>query len=111
MDSEVKSLLHSVEKVFVATSDVVKGMSDGDRMAMKDLANTVALAVGKPSKDVLAYVHAFVHDTKAGHVSKGPKGGFVKGEKSVKVAKVVKPAKPKLTVVLNETDSNDNKSV
>lgn len=86
--SNVDRLVEKNRAVYEAAESVVSGMQDKERKQIKDLATAVGSLVGKEPKEVLALVSMFAHDCDSGYVTRGKRGGFVKG------VKVVKPAKP-----------------
>lgn len=83
-NSNVKSMLSAVEKIFVATQSAIDGLKDGDRLQVKELANVVALSVAMEPKAVAAFVDYFVHNSSLVYVSRGKNGGVVKGTKPEK---------------------------
>lgn len=106
MNKNIKSQLETVESVFVATFNVLDAMADGERVQLKELAKTVALAVAMEPKRALHFVNDFVHNSDIVYVTRGKKGGIVKG---VKPAKVVK-AKKDVTDSVNSVDGTDDQA-
>lgn len=90
MSTSVKSMLETVERVFQATHVAVSALQDGQRMQVKELAQSVSLTVGMEPKYVLPFVNHYVHHTNVVYVTRGKKGGVVKG---VRPAKQVKAGK------------------
>lgn len=88
MSKNVDTMLGTVGRIFEATEAALQGMQDGERMQLKELTQTVSMAVAMDPKYVLGFVNHFVHNTEMAHVLRGKKGGVIKG------AKVIKPAKP-----------------
>jgi hypothetical protein len=80
-------------QVFEAAEHVIETMQDGERIQIKQLAQTVGLALAKDPKNVLGFVNHFAHDTTLAYVTRGKNGGIIKGTKPVKVVKVSKKVK------------------
>lgn len=80
----IKEMLVNVERIFEATNSVIASMNDGERIQLKELAQTVGLAVALEPKHVLNFVNHFVHNSDVAYVTRGKKGGVFKGTKSVK---------------------------
>lgn len=93
MNKSVQSKLDQVEKVFVATYEALETMNDGDRVQLAELSKTVGLAVGWEPKKVLPFVSHFVHGLDIAYVTRGKKGGIIKGVKPASTAKPVKKSK------------------
>lgn len=93
MSTSVKSMLETVERVFQSAHTVVSGMQDGQRMQVKELAQTVSLSVGLEAKHVLPFVTHYLHNTDIAYVTRGKKGGIVKGVKPLKQDKLSKKNK------------------
>lgn len=95
MNKIIESQLDTIKPVLQAAYTVVSGMTDGDRMQIKKLAEQVGLAVGMEPKKVLGFVNHFAHNCgELAYVTRGKNGGLIKGVKVVKPVKVkkVKPA-------------------
>lgn len=90
MNKSVQAKLDQVERIFIATYEALEAMNDGDRVQLAELAKTVGLAIGWEPKKVLPFVNHFVHGLEIAYVTRGKKGGIIKG---VKPAPVAKPAK------------------
>lgn len=101
-NANIKSMLETVERIFEAAQVVIEGMATGDRIQIKELAQTVALSVGMEPKNVLGFVHHFAHNTDVAYVTRGKHGGVIKGTRT---AKVVKPKKVKK--VVDAVDTSD----
>jgi hypothetical protein len=101
MSKNIQLQLATVEKIFKSTHETLTSMADGDRIQLKELAKVVGLACGMEPKQVLSFVNHFVHNTDVAYVTRGKKGGIVKGEKPVKVEKPKKAKKD------DTTDSSD----
>jgi hypothetical protein len=87
MSQNIKNMLETVESIFNAAEKVLSAMNDGDRTQVKELAKNVGLAVSMEPKLVLHFVNHFVHNTDIAYVTRGKKGGVIKGPKPVKVDK------------------------
>lgn len=106
MNKNIKSQLETVEKIFTATFNSLETMGDGERVQLKELAKLVGLAVAMEPKRVLHFVNDFVHNSDVVYVTRGKKGGIVKGEKPVKVDKQKKVSKKDIVAPADDTDSN-----
>ena len=98
MSTNIKSMMETVETIFEAAQASIESMSVGSRIQIKELAQTVALAVAMEPKHVLGFVNHFAHNTEIAYVTRGKNGGIIKGTKPVKVVKVSK--KPKADPVV-----------
>ena len=65
-------------------------MRDGDRYQLKDLAQLVADQSGGQATNIIGFVDFFTHHTDMGYVSRGKKGGFIRGQKLIKPLKIGK---------------------
>ena len=92
-DIDIEVMLTFSRQVFEAAQNVVASMKDGDRVQIKTLAQTVGLAMSKDPKDIFGFVNHFAHNTTIAYVTRGKKGGVVKGVRPVKVVKVGKKQK------------------
>lgn len=88
--NDIERMTAFSKQVFEAAQQTIEAMNDGERVQIKQLAQTVGLALAKDPKDVLGFVQHFAHDTSLAYVTRGKNGGVVKGLKPVKVVKVVK---------------------
>jgi hypothetical protein len=84
-DQSMEEMMESVNRIFEATQAVIETMSNGDRIQLKDLAQTVGLAVASDPKHVLGFVHHYVHNSNFAYVSRGKNGGVIKGKKPTKI--------------------------
>lgn len=82
-----EKLLARVENVFKQTQVVIDGIKLGERMQLKEMAEAVGVALGVEPKAVAHYVNDYAHNSDDGFVTRGKKGGFVKGARPAKVAK------------------------
>jgi hypothetical protein len=89
----IKSMMETVERIFEAAHVTIESMSVGDRIQIKELAQTVALAVAMEPKHVLGFVNHFAHHTDIAYVTRGKNGGIIRGTKPVKVDKPKKAKK------------------
>jgi len=90
INTDIERMTAFSKQVFEAAQQAIETMQDGDRIQIKQLAQSVGLAVAKDPKDVLGFVNHFAHNTSMAYVTRGKNGGVIKGTKPVKV---VKPAK------------------
>jgi hypothetical protein len=94
MNTDIDKLIERTKAIFTATQAVIDGMNESDpigrRKQIKDIAEAVGLAVGEEPAKVLAYVNDFAHNNSAGYVTRGKFGGFIKGVRPLKTAKVSK---------------------
>lgn len=100
---EMQSFNETSSRIWDAAYDIVAAMKDGDRKQIKDLAADVSAVVGMDPKRVLGFVNHFAHETKIAYVTRGKKGGLIRG---LRPAKVVKPKRGKKTDVVPTTDPN-----
>jgi hypothetical protein len=106
---DVERMIAFSKQVFEAAEHVIETMQDGERIQIKQLAQTVGLALAKDPKDVLGFVNHFAHDTSLAYVTRGKNGGIIKGVKPVKVVKVSKKAKvadPAVDTTTSTTDAS-----
>jgi hypothetical protein len=78
-------MLESVERIFQAAHTSVLTMQDGERMQVKQLTQTVSVAVGIDPKNVLPFVNHYVHNTDLVYVTRGKNGGIIRGKRPEKV--------------------------
>jgi len=90
MSKNIDSMMDTVGRIFEATEATLAGMQSGERVQLKELAQTVSTSVNMEYKYVLGFVNHFVHNTDMAHVLRGKKGGVIKGAKVVKPAKATK---------------------
>lgn len=93
MNKSVQSMLETVQNVFEAAHTAASNMAEGERVQVKELAQTVGLAVAMDPKKVLDFVNFFAHNSDVVYVTRGKKGGVVKGTRPAKVVKVKKAPK------------------
>lgn len=91
--NDIERMTAFSKQVFLAAEHVIEAMQNGERIQIKQLAQTVGLALAKDPKDVLGFVNHFAHDTSLAYVTRGKNGGIIRGTKPVKVVKVSKKAK------------------
>lgn len=89
MNKNISVMLEEIGRIFSATQATIESMNDGDRIQLKELAQTVGLAVALEPKQVLNFVNYYVHNSDIAHVSRGKNGGVIKGNKTVKLAKML----------------------
>ena len=82
--------------IYTQTQAIIDAMptdGDGRRMQIKEMAEAVGLAIGEEPKEVLFFVNRYAHHAVGGYVTRGKKGGFIKGVRPVKeVAPVIVPS-------------------
>lgn len=83
-DQSMEEIMESVNRIFEATQASIDSMNNGDRIQLKDLAQTVGLTVASDPKYVLGFVNHFVHNSSIAYVSRGKNGGVIKGKKPTK---------------------------
>lgn|ERR1035437_3633735 len=103
--SNVKSMVDVAKSIWTATQDQVNGMNDGDRVRLEALVLDVSTVVSMDPKDVVSFVHYFVHNSDTAYVTRGKNGGVVKGVKSAKVVKPAKAPKQATNEASSDTDS------
>lgn len=86
-DNEVQEMTEDARIIFTSAYAIVSKMDDGSRKQIKDLAAEVSADVGMEPKKVLGFVNHFVHKTKIAYVTRGKKGGLIKGQRPAKVVK------------------------
>lgn len=85
--------METVQSVFEAAHAAIESMAVGERIQIKELAQTVGLAVAMEPKHVLGFVNHFVHHTDIAYVTRGKNGGVIRGVKPASSTKPVKKAK------------------
>jgi hypothetical protein len=96
-------MLDTVERIFTAAYTIVEALQPGERIQVKDLSQSVGLAVAMDPKVVMGFVNHFAHNTDLAYVTRGKNGGIVRGTRPAKVVKVSKKTK-----VESKTDSTEN---
>lgn len=94
MNSNIKSQVETIASILEAARATVEPMALGERVQLKQLAQTVGLAVAMDPKEVLPFVHHFAHHTDIAYVTRGKNGGIVRGTKPAKVVKAAKVDAP-----------------
>lgn len=92
--NNVKEMIQDISPVLEATNKIITDMQDGDRKQISALTEEVSQMTGKDTKQVASFVHYVAHNTSVAYVTRGKKGGLIKG---VKPAKIVKPAQTTTT--------------
>ncbi len=90
MKTHVQPMLETVEKIFTAAYIIVEALKPGERIQVKDLSQSVGLAVAMDPKDVTSFVNHFAHNTDLAYVTRGKNGGIVRGQRPVKTVKAGK---------------------
>lgn len=86
----INDMLETIKPIFKATQAVIDSLADGKRMQIKDIVEAVGTSIGSESKKILAFVNHYLHNIEEagiGYVTRGKKGGFVKGVRPAKVVK------------------------
>lgn len=102
-NANIKTMMETVQSVFEAVQTTIESMAIGDRIQIKELAQTVGLAVSMEPKHVLGFVNHFAHHTDIAYVTRGKNGGVIRGTRPAKTAKPAKKAK--------KTDAADGATV
>lgn len=92
-DADIEIMVTFSRQIFEAAQNALATMQDGERIQIKQLAQTVSTALGRDTKDIVGFVNHFAHHTSLAYVTRGKNGGLVKGTKPVRVAKVGKKQK------------------
>jgi hypothetical protein len=101
---DVKQMLDEAQLVWQTAHTVVANvMQDGERTKIKELAQTVGQQLARDPKKILGFVHYFAHNTDLAYVTRGKKGGLIKGVKPVKVVKVSKRVKKPVPAPIDTT--------
>jgi len=83
----VTKMTETAGECFDAADKIVTEMADGSRIQIKDLATKVSAEVGMEAKRVLGFINHYVHATDIAYVTRGKKGGLIKGVRPAKVVK------------------------
>lgn len=94
-------LLKKIDNIFIQTQMVIDGIAQGNRMQLKEMAEAVSAAMGLDAKSIAIYVSDYAHNAEGGYVTRGKKGGFIKGVKPIKILK------PTIAPVPSSTDIDD----
>ncbi len=87
---DFNSMMTIVNSVFTTINSTISEMADGDRHQLKDLSKIISDKTGADMETASAFVDYFSHNTNMGYVSRGKRGGFVKGSKPSKPSKPAK---------------------
>lgn len=98
----VQQMTETAQRIFETANGIVEGMSDGSRKQIKDLATEVSTALGLEPKRVLGFVNHFVHETNIAYVTRGKKGGLIKGVRPAKVVKAKRVKKTDIDTVVTQ---------
>lgn len=90
--ADVSDMMEPIQAVLEAAQSVVEKMQDGERKQIKDLAEDVGGLLNRNPKEIFGFVNHFAHNTKIAYVTRGKKGGLVKGTRPAKVVKVKAPS-------------------
>jgi len=113
MNNPIDRMMERAKTIWAATQVVIDSLKDTERKSIKQIAETAGLAINLEPAKILPYVNDFLHNTEAGYVSPGKFGGFIKGQRPVKIVKVKAP-QASSTIELGKEDvtsedvSNEN---
>jgi hypothetical protein len=96
-------MLDEARLVWETAHKVVADMQDGERTKIKELAQTVSQQLTKDPKQILGFIHYFAQNTDLAYVTRGKKGGLIKGIKPVKVVKASKRVKKPVPASIDTT--------
>lgn len=96
--SNIQAMTETAQRCFEAANNIIESMDVGDRKQIKELAEAVGAAVGLEPKKVLGFVNHFVHETDIAYVTRGKKGGLIRGTRPAKVVKAKKSKKTDVAV-------------
>lgn len=105
-----EKLLEKVDNVFKQTQVVIDGIAAGNRMQLKEMAEAVGIALSIEPKAIAHYVSDYAHNCSDGYVTRGKKGGFIKGARPVKSPKPVVVPAPPSPVLDSSADSSEEES-
>ncbi len=106
MSTKIEEMTAFSKQCYEAAEHAIKSMKDGERIQIKQLAQTVGLAVAKDAKIVLGFVNYFAHETDLAYVTRGKNGGIIKGVKPVRVVKASKKVKVADTATTSDVTSD-----
>lgn len=92
-NNDVFSATEEAKKSFDAANAIITAMKDGERKQIKDLVIEVAAVLNTEAKEVIGFVNHYAHHNNDSYVTRGKKGGLIKGSRPVKVVKVKKAKK------------------
>lgn len=98
-----EKLLERINNIFKQTQVVIDSMKIGDRLQLKEMAQAVGIALSSEPKVVATYVSDYAHNSDEGYVTRGKKGGYIKGVKPLKA--------PKAPVTSNVSSNTSSESV
>lgn len=105
-NSNIQAMTETAQRCFEAANTIIESMAVGERKQIKELAAAVGTAVGLEPKKVLGFVNHFAHETNIAFVTRGKKGGIIRGTKPVKVVKVKKVKKATVATTTTTIDSD-----
>lgn len=88
--TDIELMVSTSRQVFESAKAVIDAMNEGERIQIKDLVKTVSLVLVKDPKEVLCFINHFAHNTTSAYITRGKKGGIVKGIRPIKVVKISK---------------------
>lgn len=84
LNQDIEDMALFARRVWEATQHTLDVMEDGDRIQLGELTQTVGLVMAKDPKKILDLVRHFAHNTKVAYITRGKKGGLIKGARPVK---------------------------
>lgn len=91
--NDVEIMTATAQTIFNTINSITNDMKDGERMTVEELANKVSKTVSMDVKVVLGFINFFALNSNASYITRGAHGGYVKGQKPVKVVKAGKKSK------------------
>ena len=71
-------MVEEITTIINAAQQVAQGMTGGDRMPVKKMAEKVGLALSMEPSKVFPFVNYFAHNDTEGKVSAGKHGGYIR---------------------------------
>lgn len=84
MNNTISVILDDVKVIFDATQAILEPLPLGERIQLKDLAQKVATSLNLDLRYVLPFVTHFARKTDLVYVTRGKKGGIIRGSKPSK---------------------------
>lgn len=92
-NTNIQAMTETAQRCFEAAFSIIEALPVGERKQIKELAADVGAAVGMDPKRVLGFVNHFAHETDIAFVTRGKKGGIIRGSRPAKVVKAKKAKK------------------
>jgi len=106
MSNRTQTMTDTAQRIFETADSIIEAMNVGERKQIKELAVDVGTALGMETKKVLGFVNHYAHESDIAYVTRGKKGGIVKGTRPAKVVKVKRVKKVDAAPVLDTAVSN-----